>query len=219
MTRGPVGKPERGDFARAAGWRDADGDEMEKTITSLLEAGKKGAAARVAWEAGQHARALVWFRELALHFHAGACLKALGRHDEALSTMLQLALDDTRYRRACFEVIELARTVGRLDFEVDRFLTRFVVDGPADPQENAAYLELAHLFGQFGFPEGARRCAQSVLRTSPDDPGALMVLAAHPLTTAKTLRRSSRPPRPALSRNLPTLDAYRELVRAHAPKR
>ncbi|MCB9602881.1 MAG: hypothetical protein H6721_04445 [Sandaracinus sp.] len=217
MTRGPVGAPEKGDFARAAGWRDVDGTEMEKTITSMLEQGKKGAAARVAMEAGQHERALAWFLELELFHHAGLCLKTLGRPEEALQAILQLSLGDTRYRRACFDVIELARTTGRLDFEVDRFLTRFVVDGPADPQENAAFVELANLFGQFGFPEGARRCAEAVLRTSPDDVGAQMVLAAHPIP-AKTKRRSTRPPRPAFSGKLPSLDAYRELVKAHAPK-
>ncbi|MCB9616960.1 MAG: hypothetical protein H6721_24930 [Sandaracinus sp.] len=217
MTRGPVGAPEKGDFARASGWRDVDGTEMEKTITSMLEQGKKGAAARVAMEAGQHERALAWFVELELHHHAGLCLKTLGRPEEALQAILQLSLGDTRYRRACFDVIELARTTGRLDFEVDRFLTRFVVDGPADPQENASFVELANLFGQFGFPEGARRCAEAVLRTSPEDVGAQMVLAAHPIPT-KTKRRSTRPPRPAFSGKLPSLDAYRELVKAHAPK-
>jgi hypothetical protein len=216
-TRGPVGAPEKGDFARAAGWRDMGSAEMEKTIDSLLAQGKTGAAARVALEAGQHERALVWFTELELFHHAGMCLRALGRPDEALTVVLRLSLGDSRYRRACFDVIELAREVGRFDFEVDRFLTRFVVDGPADPQENTVFLELAALYAQHGFPEGARRCAAAVLRASPDDVGARLILATHETETRPT-RRSSRPPRPAFSANLPSLDAYRELVRAHAPK-
>lgn len=216
-TRGPVGAPEKGDFARAAGWRDMGSAEMEKTIDSLLAQGKTGAAARVALEAGQHERALAWFNELELFHHAGMCLRALGRAEEALTVILRLSLGDSRYRRACFDVIELAREVGRFDFEVDRFLTRFVVDGPADPQENAVFLELAALYAQHGFVEGARRCASAVLRASPDDVGARLILATHEAETRPT-RRSSRPPRPAFSANLPSLDAYRELVRAHAPK-
>ena len=52
---------------------------------------------------------------------------------------------------------------------------------------------------------------------TPEDVGAQMVLAAHPIPT-KTKRRSTRPPRPAFSGKLPSLDAYRELVKAHAPK-
>lgn len=191
--------------------------EMEKTIDSLLAQGKTGAAARVALEAGQHERALAWFSELELFHHAGMCLRALGRAEEALTVILRLSLGDSRYRRACFDVIELAREVGRFDFEVDRFLTRFVVDGPADPQENAVFLELAALYAQHGFPEGARRCASAVLRASPDDVGARLILASHEAETRPT-RRSSRPPRPAFSANLPSLDAYRELVRANTPK-
>lgn len=216
-TRGPVGAPEKSAFTRSAGWRDASGDEMDKTIDSLLAQGKTGAAARVALEAGQHERALAWFMELELFHHAGMCLRALGRPDDALTTILRLSLGDTRYRRACFDVLELAREVGRFDFEVDRFLTRFVVDGPADPQENVSFLDLAALYGQHGFTEGARRCAAAVLRASPDDVGARMVLASHEVE-ARPQRRSSRPPRPTFSANLPSLDAFREMVRANAPK-
>ena len=44
------------------------------------------------------------------------------------------------YRKACFDVIAIATELGTLRFEVDRFLTGFVSDGPADKDEIGTYV-------------------------------------------------------------------------------
>lgn len=210
------------DFRRAAGWRDQDGGEIEATIRDLLSKGKKGAAARVAWDVGQHERALGWFVEVDLKYQAGACLRALGRNDEALEMMVALSVDDSRYRRACFDIIELSELTGRFDFEVDRFLTRFVAEGPRDPQENAAFLALAAVYERFGFPRGARACVECVLRLSPDEAAAKATLERleQAERAAAVKKRASRPPPRRVLTSLPplpSLDEYRALARKHAP--
>src|SRR5690606_26261008 len=68
--------------SREAGWRGAGADAIDESIRQMLAAGRKGAAARIAWDAGRHEQALEWFLELDLHYQAGACLRALGRHQE-----------------------------------------------------------------------------------------------------------------------------------------
>lgn len=211
-----------GDRHRAeAGWHAADGAQIEETIRQFIETGRKGAAARVAWEAGQFERALPWFLELGLNYQAGSCLRSLGRPREALTAMLEVPTDDGRYRRACFDVIGLARETSRLDFEVDRFLTSFVGQGPVDASECDGFLELAELYAAAGFAVGARRCAEHVLAKRPDD-----VRAKQLVTSAVARPRggsgSDRPERAAQTGDLealPSLDEFIALARKHAPKR
>jgi hypothetical protein len=208
------GSTDPGEHHRAeAGWRAAGGAAVEETIKQFLATGRKGAAARVAWEANQFERALAWFVELGLKYQAGSCLRSLGRDAEALAMLLEVPLDDTRYRRACFEIVALAKSTGRLDFEVDRFLTAFVGEGPRDAEECEGFLELGELYAQAGFAVGARRCAEGVLRHRPDDARAKALVPA--------TRARSRPPvgdGVDLSK-LPTVDEFRALAKKHTPSR
>ncbi len=134
----PGSATDAGDKYKAeAGWHAADGAAVEETIRQFLATGRKGAAARVAWEAGQFERALVWFVELGLKYQAGSCLRSLGRPFEALAMLLEVSADDSRYRRACFDVVALARETHRLDFEIDHFLTPFVGEGPKSEDDSS----------------------------------------------------------------------------------
>jgi hypothetical protein len=207
-------------YKAEAGWHAADGAAIEKTIQQFLETGRKGAAARVAWEAGQFERALPWFVELGLKYQEGSCLRSLGRPVEALVAMLEVAPDDTRYRRACFDVVALAHETGRLDFEVDRFLTPFVSQGPADASECDGFLELAELYASAGFAVGARRCAEGVLAKRPEDARArsLVATGAAPRGRGGSDRPPRRPPTGDLTA-LPSLDEFVALARKHAPKK
>jgi len=209
---------------RASGWRDADDDALERSITEHLEAGRKGSAARVAREAGQIGRALSWFMELGLHSQAGACLRALGQPEAALEELLKQEPSGAPYRKACFDVIALAIELDRLEFDVDHFLTRFVADGPADRDEVVTYVELAQLYVEKGFEDGAKRCLRKVLEHEPDHAEGLALDAKlrkarrqrasasiAPRVSGPTAKVRGLPP-------LPTLEEYVKLAREHAPK-
>lgn len=208
---------------RASGWRDADDDALERSIQEHLESGHKGAAARVAREAGQIGRALSWFLELGLHSQAGACLRALGRSEAALEELLKQEPSGAPYRKACFDVIAIAIELDRLDFDVDHFLTRFVADGPADRDEVSTYVELAQLYVAHGFEDGAKRCLRRVLEREPDHVEGLALDAKlrkarrqrasasmAPRVSGPTARVRGLPP-------LPTLEEYVKLAKEHAP--
>jgi hypothetical protein len=203
-------------YRAEAGWHAADGAAIEETIRQFLATNRKGAAARVAWEAGQFARALDWFIELDLKYQAGSCLRSLGRAPEALAMLLEVPLTDTRYRRACFDIVALAKETGRLDFEVDRFLTSFVGEGPKDDTECGGFLELADLYAAAGFALGARRCAEGVLRITPDDARAKAL--ATPTASASGRARSPYAA-PGDLTALPSVDEFAALARKHAPPR
>ncbi|MFO0684092.1 MAG: hypothetical protein U0234_18715 [Sandaracinus sp.] len=219
-TPAPAASTDAGDRYKAeAGWHAADGAAIEETIRQFLATGRKGAAARVAWEAGQFERALEWFVELGLKYQAGSCLRSLNRPTEALAMLLEVAGDDPRYRRACFDVVALARETSRLDFEIDHFLTAFVGEGPKSADECGAFLDLAELYATSGFAIGARRCAEGVLRVTPDDPRATEQMRA----LAMPKSRSSAPRAASAGAEdltaLPTLDEFRALAKRHAPAR
>ncbi|MBX3269112.1 MAG: hypothetical protein KF729_02555, partial [Sandaracinaceae bacterium] len=208
--------------SRAAGWRDADDDAVERSIQEHLAAGRKGAAARVARDAGQIGRALAWFSELGLHAQAGACLRQLGRPAEALTELLRVEPGSPGYRKACFDVVGLASELGKLGFDVDRFLTGFVAEGPADKDEVPTFLELAQLYVAGGFASGAKRCLRKVLELAPDHLEARELESK--LRRERRARTSSAPRvvgAPASARGLPPLpplEEYRALARAHLPR-
>ncbi len=203
--------PER--YKAEAGWHAADGAAIEETIKQFLATNRKGAAARVAWEAGQFERALGWFVELELKYQAGSCLRSLKRPVEALAMLLEVPTDDQRYRRACFDIVALARETGRFDFELDRFLTAFVGEGPTDGNECASFLELGELYAGAGFAQGARRCAEGVLRIQPDDERAKALIAS---SRARGAAKSSATGDKTV---LPSLEEFVALARARVPPR
>lgn len=214
----PGSATDAGDKYKAeAGWHAADGAAVEETIRQFLATGRKGAAARVAWEAGQFERALVWFVELGLKYQAGSCLRSLGRPFEALAMLLEVSADDSRYRRACFDVVALARETHRLDFEIDHFLTPFVGEGPKSEDECPAFLDLAEHYASAGFGIGARRCAEGVLRITPDDPRATEQMRA--IAGAKSRSLAPRATEATDPTVLPTLDEFRALAKRHVPPR
>lgn len=209
--------------SREQGWRGAGTEALDKAIEEHLAAGRKGAAARIAREAGQHDRALVWFEELGLHHQAGACLRAIGRYDEALVMLMKQDISGANYRKACFELVAVAKELGTtLDFTYDRFLTRFIEQGPTDRDEISTYLDLAHLYLANEFASGAKRCLRKILAS---DPAHIEARELDAQLRRAARRSSAEAPRaatlPASARGLPplpSLEEFVELARAHAPE-
>lgn len=206
--------------SRADGWRDVDPEMVERSIRDHLATGRKGAAARIARDAGQYERALEWFRELSIHYQAGACLRALGRYQEAHKELLGVDPDDPNYRKACFELVAVSKELKHLDFDTDRFLTRFIDQGPQDRDEIEPYLDLARLYSSADFVSGARRCAQKVLGLEPDNPEAGR-LAGRARQRSRRPSQRIRAPRAASNVEglppLPSLEDFVKLAKEHAP--
>ncbi len=203
--------------SREAGWRDAGSESIDESIRQMLASGRKGAAARVAWDAGRHEQALEWFLELDLHYQAGACLRALGRMEEALERLLRVPTDGPHYRKACFELVPAAKALGRLDFDVDRFLARFVEHGPQDTAEIPTFLELAELYRERDFAAGAIRCVSKILALESTNGRALALRGELAARVERTRKASA----PAIQRGLPelpTLEEFVALARANAPR-
>jgi tetratricopeptide (TPR) repeat protein len=203
--------------SRESGWRDAGDESIDETIEQNLAAGRKGAAARIAWDAGRFEQALAWFREIELHYQAGACLRSLGRHREALEELLLTPSDGAHYRKACLEIVPAARALETLEFDVDRYLARFVDEGPKQPDEIDVFMQLAQLYRARDFAQGARRCCAKILALDPQHAEALAMRAQIDERAARPAHDSSTPPGELPS--LPTLEEYVRLARANAPPR
>jgi len=208
--------------SRASGWRGAGDEALERSIEEHLNAGRKGAAARIARDAGQFGRALAWFEEINLHAQAGACLRALGRPADALAMLLRERSVGPAYRKACFDIIAISVELDTINFDADRFLTRFVADGPADRDEVAAYFDLAQLFVAHKLEGGAKRCLRKVLESDPEHREGKAL--DEELRRRTRARRPSSSPRvtgmAATARGLPSLPTVKEFValaREHAP--
>lgn len=208
------------DDSASQGWRGAGSEAVELSIQENLAAGRKGAAARIARDAGQYERALEWFEELELHHQAGACLRALGRDQEALAALLRERPEGASYRKACFELVAVTTKLDNLDFDIDRFLSKFVEEGPRDRDEIPAFLALAKLFVKNEFTRGARRCVARILAVEPDAANAKAMDLELRRAARPAQPRSERPSLPASARGLPalpTLDEFIDLARSHAP--
>lgn len=204
--------------SRADGWKDADAATLERSIQELIAGGRKGAAARIARDSGQFERALEWFLELGIHYQAGACLRALGRNDEALAQLLGVEVGSTNYRKACFELIAVSDELGRLDFDADRFLTAFVDEGPRDRDECAAYLDLAKLYSAAGFLSSARRCVLKVIALDPTHEEAMKLAGeARERQNAKVARSRPRLSSAEGMPELMPLEEFVKLAKQHAP--
>jgi len=208
---------------RASGWRGAGDEALERSIEEHVEAGRKGAAARIARDAGQFGRALAWFEELNLHSQAGACLRSLGRPVEALAMLLREEAVGPTYRKACFEIVAIAVELNAIDFDTDRFLAKFVADGPADRDEVKTYFDLAKLYVAHEFEGAAKRCLRKVLEHEPEHLDAKDL--DKDLRRRHKARTSSSPGArviglAATARGLPplpTMKEFVELARAHKP--
>ncbi len=181
---------------REAGWVQAGQSDRarDKMIEELLASGRVGAAARVAWDAGRLEEASRWFRELELHYETGMCLADMNDLEPALDELLQVPPDHKHYRRAAARALEVAKTLDRFDFEVDRFVNAFLFTPPKTKEEVDAYLTAAHLYGRQGFDASAREVLGRVLSFEPAHEQAQLLLdrIAH-----RRSLRSSRPPRPS----------------------
>lgn len=201
--------------SREAGWREESAlASIDAMIEQSLAAGKKGAAARIAWDAGRFAQALPWFVELELHYQAGACLRALGRDEEALATLLKVG-PGAQYRKACLEIVPIAAAKRELDIDLDRHLAAFVDEGPREREDVPVFIQLARLYRDGISKEGARRVIAKILAFDPANADAKALRAEMEVKAA-----SSHPPRASAQGlpPLPSLDEFVRLARVHAPK-
>lgn len=152
-----------GTFERPA----PSGDKIDSSIRRLLEADRKEAAADVARAAGLYERALEWYVECGLHHGIGACLRALGRADEAIAHLTLTRSDGPHYREACREIAHAAISLGALGPYVGHYLERFADSGPRSDNEIAAFLDLAELYWDANDRRRAERCLTLVLRLDP----------------------------------------------------
>lgn len=226
-TIAPATRPEPSEkWGRASGWKTGQVDEtsLDKAIAQLLEQGKPGQAARVAWDAGRLEDAARWFAEAGFDYETGSVLLELERFEEAIERLVRVAPDHKRHRAAGAKLVDAADRIDRFDFEIDRALARFAKAPPIDAAELPTYLRLADLYARHGFAEGARDALEQIVLFDPAHAGARAALEriAPPTPAARHDPRAARSHAPPVPGSLPALPTVAELValaRQHAPPR
>jgi len=176
-------------------------------IEELLASGRKGHAARVAWDAGRLEDATRWFLELDMIYEAGMCLHQLEREEEALAHLLTVPATHKYFRRAATAVLEACARLGRFDFQIDHFVSPFTSTGPAKAKEVPACLIAARFYLDQGYEQSAKDILERALRIQPDNEEALSLVERLSPEQAAAVP-SVRPPRHMSMPELPALDGF-----------
>jgi hypothetical protein len=124
-------------------------------------------AALLARRLGHAENAACFFAEAGEPFEAAGCFREVRDANRELEQLIRVPPAHPHYREACVRVIGLASDRATLTFELEHFLNKFVVAGPATDDEFDAYYRLALLFENHEFPENAAACYRKILATRP----------------------------------------------------
>lgn len=136
-------------------------------------------------DAGRLARSLKlpalageFFAKAAMNYHAAVCYIEAGNPGLALEHFSRVPRDDRFYRKACVKAIDVATSLGVLDFSLEHSLSKFVASEPENDAEMAAFYALADLYRRHDFPDNAREALSKVLTRDPTYRDAAMRLVA-----------------------------------------
>jgi serine/threonine-protein kinase len=169
----PKSEPPRGQAGRAPVTRavaaalEAHGD-LGAAQHAYVELKLFADAARVSRRRGNHVEAARLFAECGRMYDAAGCYLEAGATAEALSCLVRVPRDDEHYRAACIEAVKLAHELGSLDFDLDRFVSRFVRSGPLDAREISTFYALGRLYEKHDFAASAKEVYHRIGEVEPD---------------------------------------------------
>ena len=175
----PTGRVELVGYARQETAAPDAGASVE-TARNLERAGRLDAAMEVysqlrqwsnaaglARRLGHAEKAAGFFAEAGEPFEAARCFREIHDPSRELEQLIKVPPAHPHYREACVRAIDIASDRAQLTFELERFLNRFVVAGPATDDEFDATYRMALLFETHEFPEDAAACYRKILATRP----------------------------------------------------
>jgi len=125
-------------------------------------------AGRVAEKTGDHEEAAIYYTDGGRFLEAARAQLALGETGNALQLLVRVAPDSPEYRRVCGSAIALATKLDALDFDLDRFLQRYVRTGVASKEELESFYRLAKLYERHDFATSARQVYEQIEAFDPE---------------------------------------------------
>jgi serine/threonine-protein kinase len=159
----------------AAALRHEQAGELAPALAAYIQAKSWADAARLAHKLGKIGDAGGFFEEAAMYYEAAVCWNDVKDTRRCLDALTRVPRDHARYRGCALKVIELGAQFGEVSFEMDQFLTRFVAQGPENPQEMDAFVALGRLYDKAGFSENARECYRKVVAVAPQHRAAQLL--------------------------------------------
>ena len=104
---------------------------LEMAIDAYVKLRATADAGRVARKLGRHAEAAAFYAQSGRALEAAVCFLDTGESTKGLEQLLRVPRDHPRYREACVKAIELSQQLSALDFNLDRFVARFVREARA----------------------------------------------------------------------------------------
>ncbi len=129
-------------------------------------------AGRLCRKMGDLVAAAEWYIKAARYFEAADCYLETGDTGQGLETLVRVGRDDPNYRVACMRAIKIAASLNTIDFELDRFLTRFVRSEANSIDELEALQQLGGLYEHHGFPNSAVDVYRRILEADPGNADA-----------------------------------------------
>jgi tetratricopeptide (TPR) repeat protein len=152
--------------------------KLDAAMDAYARLGQWASAAGLARRLGHAEKAAGFFAEAGQPFEAATCFREIRDPGRELEQLIELPPEDPHYREACVRAIAIASDRALLNFELERFLRKFVDAGPSTDAEIDACYQLALLLENHEFPENAAACYRKILAARPDYRDALDRLKA-----------------------------------------
>lgn len=153
---------------KAAAQRLERAGQLQEAFEVYLQARDLAEAARVAHQMGRFVEAAKIYEDIGRSYEAAVCYSKAGDSTSCLGCLVRIPSDHARYRTACLQAIKLAAEANQLDFHIEHFLTRFLVDAPREPKETEALYVLARLYRAHDFRDSAADAYGKILAAHPD---------------------------------------------------
>ena len=124
-------------------------------------------AGRVSEKTGDHEEAAIYYTEGGRFMEAARAQLAVGETGKALQLLVRVAPDSPEYRKVCCSAIALAAKLDALDFDLDRFLQRFVRTGIDGKAELESFYRLGQLYERHDFATSARQVYEQIEAFDP----------------------------------------------------
>jgi len=139
----------------------------ELAMQAYVQLGSPLDAARVAASAKRFKDAAELFMEAGKPIESASCRLKAGDASGYLDALTRVQKDDPNYRKAAMAVVRAAIQQNLLGFQIEHFLSEFIMTGPQNPGELESFYLMGMLYEKRGFLENALEMFSKVIATVP----------------------------------------------------